>query len=55
MAAIDIMLPDGSGLELLREIRIANNFPVLLLTARGESQDVVTRLSLGADDYLTKP
>ena len=54
-AVIDIMLPDGSGLDLLREIHSVSNLPVLLLTAKGESQDVVTGLSLGADDYLTKP
>ena len=55
MAVIDIMLPDGSGLDLLREIRVMSALPVLLLTAKGESQDVVTGLSLGADDYLAKP
>ena len=54
-AVIDIMLPDGSGLDLLREIRAMSALPVLLLTAKGESQDVVTGLSLGADDYLAKP
>ena len=54
-AVIDIMLPDGSGLDLLREIRAASALPVLLLTAKGQSQDVVTGLSLGADDYLAKP
>ena len=54
-AVIDIMLPDGSGLDLLREIRSVSNLPVLLLTAKGESADVVTGLSLGADDYLAKP
>lgn len=55
MAVIDIMLPDGSGLDLLRELRTISNIPVLLLTAKGESQDIVTGLSLGADDYLAKP
>ena len=54
-AVIDIMLPDGSGLNLLREIRSVSSLPVLLLTAKGESRDVVTGLSLGADDYLAKP
>ena len=54
-AVIDIMLPDGSGLDLLREIRAESALPVLLLTAKGESQDVVSGLSLGADDYLAKP
>ena len=55
VAVIDIMLPDGSGLDLLREIRSVSSLHVLLLTAKGESQDVVTGLSLGADDYLAKP
>ena len=58
-AAIDIMLPDGSGLDLLRDIRAASgvisSLPVMLLTAKGASQDIVTGLSLGADDYLAKP
>ena len=55
VAVIDIMLPDGSGLELLREIRSASNLPVLLLTAKGDSEDIVAGLALGADDYLAKP
>ncbi|MCL2253234.1 MAG: response regulator transcription factor [Lachnospiraceae bacterium] len=55
VAVIDIMLPDGSGLDLLREIRSVSSLPILLLTAKGESRDVVTGLSLGADDYLAKP
>jgi len=55
LAVLDIMLPDGSGLDLLKEIRENSNLPVLLLTAKGESDDVVVGLSLGADDYLSKP
>ena len=62
-AAIDIMLPDGSGLDLLKEIRsnsgtalnALSGLPILLLTAKGASEDIVTGLSLGADDYLAKP
>ncbi len=54
-AVLDIMLPDGSGLDLLREIRRISDVPILLLTAKGDSQDIVTGLSLGADDYLAKP
>ncbi len=54
-AVLDIMLPDGSGLDFLREIRAVSDFPVLLLTAKGDSQDIVKGLSLGADDYLVKP
>jgi DNA-binding response OmpR family regulator len=55
LAVLDIMLPDGSGLDLLREIRVTSSMPVLLLTAKGESDDIVTGLSFGADDYLAKP
>ena len=59
-AVIDITLPDGSGLDLLKEIRSSeisdvSSIPVLLLTAKGESQDVVQGLCAGADDYLAKP
>ena len=52
---LDIMLPDGSGLDLLKEIRTDGNLPVLVLTAKQESNDIVTVLSFGADDYLSKP
>ncbi|MDR0496007.1 MAG: response regulator transcription factor [Treponema sp.] len=59
-AVIDIMLPDGSGFNLMKEIRSASRseistLPVLLLTAMGESEDIVNGLSSGADDYLAKP
>jgi DNA-binding response OmpR family regulator len=50
------MLPDGSGLDFLRELRErGEKIPVLLLTALGTSQDLVTGLSAGGDDYLPKP
>ena len=49
---LDVLLPDGTGIDFLREI---NNTPVLILTALGESSDIVTGLEQGADDYLTKP
>lgn len=54
---LDIMLPDGSGLDFLKEIRDgqAKNVPVLLLTALGTSEDVVAGLKSGGDDYLAKP
>lgn len=53
---LDVMLPDGSGLELLKQLR--NDFPelpVLMLSARGEPMDRILGLELGADDYLAKP
>lgn len=52
---LDINLPDGSGLELLEQIRQSSNLPVILLTANDMEMDVVTGLESGADDYITKP
>lgn len=53
---IDIMLPDINGLEICRRLRAAQNFvPVLLLTALASTENIVTGLNAGADDYLPKP
>lgn len=52
---LDVMMPGQSGVELTREIRTANDIPVLLLTAMGEIDDRIGGLQSGADDYLTKP
>lgn len=52
---LDINLPDGSGLELLEQVRKSSNVPVILLTANDMEMDVVTGLESGADDYITKP
>ena len=53
---LDIMLPGRSGLEILKKIREDhNNVPVIIITARGESDDRIEGLNLGADDYLPKP
>ena len=52
---LDINLPDGSGLELLEQVRQSSNLPVILLTANDMEMDVVTGLESGADDYITKP
>lgn len=52
---LDINLPDGSGLELLRSIRRSSAVPVILLTANDMELDEVTGLEAGADDYITKP
>ena len=52
---LDVNLPDGSGLELLREVRRTSAVPVLLLTANDLETDIVTGLESGADDYITKP
>lgn len=52
---LDINLPDGNGLKLLKEIKKASRVPVILLTANDMETDIVTGLELGADDYITKP
>lgn len=56
LAIIDLGLPEISGLELIRQLRAAGrDFPILILTARGDWQDKVEGLEAGADDYLVKP
>jgi DNA-binding response OmpR family regulator len=55
LVVLDVMLPAGSGLEVLREIRRNGELPVILLTARAEEADRVAGLELGADDYVVKP
>lgn len=55
MIILDIMMPGIDGLSVLREVRETSNIPVLLLTARGEAEDRVAGLEVGADDYLVKP
>ncbi|MDN8592784.1 DNA-binding response regulator [Chryseobacterium mucoviscidosis] len=52
---LDVMLPNMDGFQVLSEIRKYSNVPVLMLTAKASEPDKVTGLSLGADDYLTKP
>ncbi len=52
---LDVMLPGGSGFELLKALRHQSTVPVLLLTARGEAVDRILGLEIGADDYLAKP
>lgn len=55
LAILDLSLPDGDGNELCRKIREKYDFPILMLSSRAESIDKVTGLTIGADDYLTKP
>lgn len=52
---LDLNLPDGNGLEFLRELRKTSQVPVFILTANDTELDEVTGLSIGADDYVTKP
>ena len=55
LAILDVMLPDMDGFALCQRIRENHLFPILMLTARGEDTDKITGLTLGADDYVTKP
>jgi len=52
---LDIMMPDGNGLDFMRELRRESNVPILLLTGLTTPEDVVRGLNKGADDYLAKP
>jgi DNA-binding response OmpR family regulator len=52
---LDVMLPDGDGRDLAREIRRTSDVPIVMLTARGEEIDRIVGLELGADDYVVKP
>ncbi len=52
---LDVMLPDGDGRDLAKEIRRSSDVPIVMLTARGEEIDRVLGLELGADDYVVKP
>lgn len=55
LAILDVNLPGGSGFDICTAIRRQSRIPVMMLTARGEEEDLVRALDLGADDYLIKP
>ena len=55
LVVLDILLPSLDGLAVCREIRRSSRVPILMLTARAETADVVAGLEVGADDYVTKP
>src|SRR6185295_2231678 len=55
LVLLDVMLPRLDGLEVCREIRRESTIPIVMLTARGDTIDVVVGLEAGADDYVTKP
>ena len=55
LVLLDIILPDGSGLDLLKKIRKTDATPVILMTSLGKDSDVVDGLSMGANDYISKP
>lgn len=52
---LDVMLPGLNGLEVTRQLRRTRNVPIIMLTARDETDDLVAGLNIGADDYVTKP
>ncbi len=54
-AVLDVMLPDYNGFELCQKIREHYQFPILMLTAKVEDMDKIMGLTIGADDYITKP
>lgn len=55
LAILDVMLPDGSGFSLMEQLKARADYPILFLTARGEADDRLRGLGLGADDYMVKP
>lgn len=55
VVVLDVMMPDLDGFEVLKIIRETSTVPVIMLTAKGEEEDRVRGLELGADDYVTKP
>jgi DNA-binding response OmpR family regulator len=55
MVILDVMMPEMDGLEACRQVREFSQLPILMLTARTQSEDVITGLDRGADDYLLKP
>lgn len=52
---LDVMLPGGSGIDILRAVRQRSDLPVMMLTAKGDEADRIEGLEIGADDYLPKP
>lgn len=55
LAILDVMLPDGDGFSLMRQIREFTDVPIIFLTAKDEAADKLAGLGLGADDYIVKP
>ena len=55
LAVLDVMLPETDGFTLCRKIREEHTYPIIMLTAKDEETDKITGLTLGADDYITKP
>jgi two-component system response regulator CpxR len=55
LLVLDVMLPGVDGFEILKRVRLLSRIPIIMLTARGEDEDRIVGLELGADDYMSKP
>lgn len=55
LAILDVMLPDGNGFDLIKQLKLKGDYPILFLTALGEDDDKFKGFGLGADDYIVKP
>ena len=55
LVILDVSLPDGSGFDFCRKIRLTSKVPVIFLTAADEETDIIMGLDIGGDDYITKP
>lgn len=55
LVILDVTLPDGSGFDLCRKIRVSSKVPIMFLTAADEETDIIMGLDIGGDDYMTKP
>lgn len=55
LVILDVMMPGSNGFIICEQIRRTSNVPIIILTARGSDEDYITGISLGSDDYLTKP
>lgn len=55
LVILDVSLPDGSGFDICKKIRLTSKVPIIFLTAADEETDIIMGLDIGADDYITKP
>lgn len=55
LVLLDVMLPNEDGVSVCKKLRVESGVPIIMLTARGETEDVVQGLEAGADDYMVKP
>lgn len=55
LALLDIMMPEMNGYQVIQKIRVSNNIPIIMISAKSQDEDKILGLDLGADDYITKP